>query len=47
MDISTALSIVLKENRNRLHLSQEQLAFKSGKVDIKTSDFIKQIENLL
>ncbi|WP_455795497.1 helix-turn-helix domain-containing protein [Clostridium butyricum] len=73
MDISTALSIVLKENRNRLHLSQEQLAFKSdldrtyisllerGKrkptlhalfsissaLDIKTSDFIKQIENLL
>lgn len=73
MDISTALSIVLKENRNKLGLSQEQFAFKCGldrtyisllergkrkptlaviftissALNIKTSEFIKQIENLL
>lgn len=29
MDISTALSIVLKENRIKQKLSQEELAFKS------------------
>lgn len=73
MDISNALSIVLKENRNKLCLSQEEFAFKcdldrtyisllergkrkptlavifiiSSALNIKTSEFIKQIENLL
>lgn len=73
MDISTALSIVLKNNRIKQSLSQEELAFRSnldrtyisllerGKrkptlhalfsissgLEIKTSDFIKEIENLL
>lgn len=30
MDISSALSIVLKENRNKSNLSQEELAYRSN-----------------